>query len=60
MSCVPLKHRFKEAFSKNDDLLSWSSIAAAVRNHARALPDSEGEELLDFADLLDGFAQMEK
>lgn len=58
MSCVPLKHRFPEAFGEDEDL-SWSSIAAVVRSHALALPGCEEEELLDFADLLDGFAQME-
>ena len=60
MSCVPLQHRFQETSSEDDDLLSWSSIAAAVRNRARALPAHEAEELLGFADLLDGFAQLEK
>ena len=60
MSCVPLQHRFPEAFNENGDLLSWSSIAAIVRNHARSLEGSQANELLDFAELLEGFAQLEK
>jgi hypothetical protein len=39
--------------------LSWSGIAAAVRKHAHNLPAPEEEELLSFADLLDGFAELE-
>jgi hypothetical protein len=60
MSCDALQHRCPEAFSKNDELLSWSTIAAAVRNHSRSLAGHEAEELLDFADLLDGFAELER
>ena len=60
MSCVPLLHRFPEVSGENGDPLSWSSIAAVVRSHARSLPDTEGHELLDFADLLEGFAELEK
>jgi len=60
MSCVPVQHRFPKAFDETDDLLSWKGIAAAVREHARPLPPAEREELLNFADLLEGFAQLEK
>jgi len=60
MSCAPLQHRFPQPSSQDDDLLSWNSIAAAVRNRAHALPASEKEELLGFADLLDGFTELEK
>jgi hypothetical protein len=60
MSCVPLQHRFPDTSSENGDLLSWRSIAAMVRNHARSLPRSEADEILGFADLLDGFAELQK
>jgi hypothetical protein len=58
VSCLPLRHRFPN--SSEDDLLSWSGIAAAVRGHARSLAGDEAEELLKFADLLDGFAELER
>ena len=60
MSCVAVLHRFSLALSENDDPLSWSGIADAVRNHSRSLLGGESEELLDFADLLDGFAELER
>ena len=60
MSCVALQHDFPEAVSGNEDLLSWSRISAVVRSHSRSLPGYEAAELLDFADLLDGFAELEK
>jgi len=61
MSCAPLRHRFPETSSNDaDSLLSWTSIAAVIRKHARELPGSEADEMLDFADLLDGFAELEK
>lgn len=59
MSCVPVQHRFPRA-SETDDLLSWTGIAAAVRSHARTLAPAEAEELQKFAELLDGFAELEK
>lgn len=58
MSCLPLQHRFPEASSEEDDLLSWRSIAAVVRTHANTLPIGEGEEMLSFADILEGFAEL--
>jgi hypothetical protein len=58
VSCV--QHRFPQVPTETDDLLSWTSIAAAVRGHARTLPPGEAEELLSFADLLDGFAELER
>jgi hypothetical protein len=41
------------------DPLSWTSIAAAVLSLALARP-LEADDLLSFADLLDGFAELEK
>lgn len=60
MSCAALQHRFPEASFETEDLLSWRSIATLVRRHARGLPGTEAEEMLSFADLLDGFAELEK
>jgi hypothetical protein len=60
VSCVPLKHRFPEPYEDTDHLLSWTGIAAAVRSHAHGLTSEEAEDLLGFADLLDGFAELEK
>jgi hypothetical protein len=59
VSCVPLHHRFDPYFETYDPL-SWTSIAAAVRIHAARLPPGEAEDLRSFADLLDGFAELEK
>ena len=59
MSCVPLRHRFPNS-SDGDDLLSWRGIAAAVRSHAESLPADEAKDLMEFADLLDGFAELEE
>jgi hypothetical protein len=59
VSCVPVYHRF-EPSDDTDDPLSWTSIAAAVRNHAVARPLDETQDLLAFADLLDGFAELER
>jgi hypothetical protein len=60
MSCIPIQHRFPEASNESEDLFSWSSIAAVVRKHARALSGSKVDEMLSFADLLDGFAELNK
>lgn len=59
MSCVPVDHRF-EPSDDTDDPLSWTRIAAAIRNHALGRPLHETEGLLSFADLLDGFAELER
>ena len=59
MSCTPLRHRFPDSFA-TDDLLSWTGIAAAVRSHAQSLAKEDAEDLLKFADLLDGFAELER
>ena len=58
MSC--LAERFDEPLAQADDPLSWESLASSVRRHAQALPLGEAEELLGFADLLDGFAELKK
>lgn len=60
MSCVPLQHRFPELPSESENLLSWTNIAAMIRRQARSKAAAEAEEMLDFADLLDGFAELEK
>jgi len=60
MSCVPLRHQLPQSSDETENPTSWSSIAALVRKRARALPNSEAEEMLNFADLLDGFAELEK
>jgi hypothetical protein len=60
MSCVPLQHRFPEASNESEDLLSWSNIATLVRKHAHVLPGREADEMLSFADLLEGFAELDK
>jgi hypothetical protein len=60
MSCVPLQHRFPEASDEIEDLLSSGSIAALVRKYAHALDGCEGDEMLSFADLLEGFAELDK
>ena len=58
MSC--LAQRLHEPLAEIDDPLSWESLAATVRKHARGLPLREAEDLLSFADLLDGFAELER
>lgn len=60
MSCVSMQHRFLELPGESEDLLSWRSIAKLVRRHALSQSAAEAEEMLDFADLLDGFAELEK
>jgi len=59
VSCIPAHHRF-EPSDDTDDPLSWSNVARAVRNHALSLPLSDTDSLLKFADLLEGFADLEK
>ncbi|HZU52242.1 MAG TPA: hypothetical protein VE968_10250 [Sphingomicrobium sp.] len=44
----------------NQQALSWSSIAAAFRHHARSLPHEEARELLDFAELMESFEELEQ
>ena len=58
MSC--LAERLHEPFAETEDPLSWESLAAIVRRHARGLPPGDAEDLFDFARLLDGFAELEK
>jgi hypothetical protein len=58
VSC--LAEHLHEPLAQADDPLSWESLATTVRGHARTLPRAEAEDLLSFADLLDGFAELEK
>lgn len=59
MSCVPVYQHF-ESSDDTDDPLSWANVAGAVRNHALSLPPNDADALLKFADLLEGFADLEK
>lgn len=59
MSCVRLSHRFEPCVDTPDPL-SWTAIVASVRTQAAGLPPEDAEDLLRFADLLEGFAELEK
>jgi hypothetical protein len=57
VSC--LAQRLHEPLAEIDDPLSWEGLAATVRKYAQALPLREAEDLSSFADLLDGFGELE-
>jgi hypothetical protein len=60
MPCLALQLDFSEASNESERLPSWRSIAALVRSRAQGLVAAEAEDLLSFADFLDGFAELEK
>jgi hypothetical protein len=55
-----IAERLHEPVAEADDPLSWESLAATVRRHAEASTFADAQDLLSLADLLDGFAELEK
>jgi hypothetical protein len=58
VSC--LAECIREPHAEAQDPLSWESLADTVRRYARTLPAGDAQDLLSFADLLEGFGELEK
>lgn len=58
VSCLAVK-RPPARSTDPDPLLSWKRLAVAVRANARTLAPDDEADLLRFADLLEGLAELE-
>ena len=58
MSCALAEKPPQQDQDDVEDEISWPMIVAMVRRRAAALPPPEAEQLSMFADVIQGFAEM--
>jgi hypothetical protein len=59
LSCISIPDEPVDGEQLSDDPLAWSSLVQAMTAHAQGQPDDSKRELLQWADLVAGMAELQ-